>query len=820
MNAAPLARILIVDDESAHLRALCDSLRDQGYETTGFTGGEDALAALREKPFDVLLTDLMMPGMDGVALLAAALKIDPQLAGILMTGVGTIRTAVQAMQAGAMDYVLKPFKVSSLLPTLARALSLRRLRIENLELRDTVAIHELNQAIAHTLDPNVLLDRIADAVLAQFEADEASVMLLDDDGRSLRVAAVRGEGRESLLGARVAVGQGIAGWVAAHREPLVLQGEVLDPRVEPLRRRPEIRSALSMPMVARGKLIGVLNVNYIRRPRAFAIGQTRVLAIFTNAAAVGIEAARLHDGQRKADLRYREVLDMAADGIISLDSERRVVVFNRGAERIFGYRAAEVIGGPLEMFLPAEALEARLDAPGSLGAGPGADRPAPSHRRLFGRRKDGTPVNVEMAISERSESGMTLYTAVVRDITQRVQQEERIARLTRLYTVLSGVNSAIVRIADESGLFAEICRVGTQAGGFMAACVGMPDRDRGEMKIAAAAGVALEATGATAATSVAVELAERAIREQAVVWDNDLAARNSVGSPREDAPVPRAHAAAALPFVLGEAVHAVMMLYADAPGAFGDEEVRLLRDLAGDVSFALDHIAKTRQVDYLATHDQLTGLPNRTLFVERLAQALATAKRDAQPLAVVLADIERFKRVNDTFGRQAGDALLREVAERLRALVEDGASLARVGPDVFATIWGRFAQPAGLARIVRERGDRAMDASFEADGQALRLALRFGVAFFPGDGADTEALFRNAEAALRRAKARHERLAFYTPELNARVAQQLSLESKLRRALERDEFVLHFQPKVDLGTGGIAGFEALVRWRDAESGRL
>ena len=200
MNSLPLARVLIVDDDPASMGALCDTLRDQGYETTGFTSGEEALRALRESPFDLLLTDLMMPGMDGVALLTQALKIDPQLVGVLMTGKGTIETAVQAMKAGALDYVLKPIKLAAILPVLSRAVGVRRLRLENLELRNTVAIHELNQALAHTLEPNVLLDKIADAALAQFEADEASVMLLTEDGKDLYVAAVRGEQRSTLLG--------------------------------------------------------------------------------------------------------------------------------------------------------------------------------------------------------------------------------------------------------------------------------------------------------------------------------------------------------------------------------------------------------------------------------------------------------------------------------------------------------------------------------------------------------------------------------------------------------------------------------------------
>lgn len=198
MSAAPLARILVVDDDAAQMRAVRDTLRDQGYETEGFTAGEEALAALREKSFDILLTDLMMPGMDGVAVLSAALEIDPQLVGILMTGKGTIESAVEAMKAGALDYVLKPIRLRALLPVLARALEVRRLRQENLQLRDTVAIHELNEAIANTLDPDVLLDKIADAALAQLDADEASIMLPTDDGRSLLVVAARGEGRDAL----------------------------------------------------------------------------------------------------------------------------------------------------------------------------------------------------------------------------------------------------------------------------------------------------------------------------------------------------------------------------------------------------------------------------------------------------------------------------------------------------------------------------------------------------------------------------------------------------------------------------------------------
>lgn len=132
-------RLLVVDDEVRLMTALRDTLRDHGYEVTGVTTGEEAQAALRTAPFDVLLTDLMMPGMDGIALLKAALELDPSLIGIVMTGHGTIATAVETMQIGAFDYILKPFKLSAILPVLSRALAVRQLRVQNAALQKRIS---------------------------------------------------------------------------------------------------------------------------------------------------------------------------------------------------------------------------------------------------------------------------------------------------------------------------------------------------------------------------------------------------------------------------------------------------------------------------------------------------------------------------------------------------------------------------------------------------------------------------------------------------------------------------------------------------------
>jgi two-component system sensor histidine kinase/response regulator len=134
----PNARLIIVDDEVAQMKALCNTLKDQGYETSGFSSATAAVAALQQQKFDLILTDMMMPEMDGISLLRAALKTDADLVGIIMTGEGTIATAVEAMKSGAFDYILKPFKLSAILPVLARALSVRQLRIQNLELETRI----------------------------------------------------------------------------------------------------------------------------------------------------------------------------------------------------------------------------------------------------------------------------------------------------------------------------------------------------------------------------------------------------------------------------------------------------------------------------------------------------------------------------------------------------------------------------------------------------------------------------------------------------------------------------------------------------------
>ena len=246
--------------------------------------------------------------------------------------------------------------------------------------------------------------------------------------------------------------------------------------------------------------------------------------------------------------------------------------------------------------------------------------------------------------------------------------------------------------------------------------------------------------------------------------------------------------------------------------------MRLLLELAADISFSLHHLEQKARMDYLACHDSLTDLPNRSLFADRMAQALSAARRERRFAAAVFLDIERFRMVNETFGRKSGDGLLREVGRRLRAAAREQDTVARVGADHFAIAVAGFDHPGDTTHWFIERLERAFADPILVDGVELLATLRAGVAVFPTDGESAETLCANAETAMKKAKESDHRYLFYAPHMNALVAESLALENRLRRALDEGKLALHYQPKVDLKTGALAGLEALIRWHDSELG--
>ena len=320
MTQAPSGRVLIVDDEPEIVSLLTQLLDGQGYEAVGTTRASEALTLLRDSEFDILLTDLMMPQVDGIALLRAGLEADPNLVGIVVTGQGSVETAVDAMKVGAFDYLLKPFRLTGILPILARAMAVRRLRVENIQLRETVAIFEMSPAISRTLDFQQVLDEVVEAAIRQCEADEGSILLPSRDGETLEVAAVRGAGRSTMVGSRHPLDRGIAGFVARSREAVALVGPCADPRFAPENPRTDIRYSVSTPMVVGGRLTGVLNVATTRQRRPFTPGQIKALGVLADIGAAALENARLHrqTSMRLSQLQALRTIDIAISSSLDL----------------------------------------------------------------------------------------------------------------------------------------------------------------------------------------------------------------------------------------------------------------------------------------------------------------------------------------------------------------------------------------------------------------------------------------------------------------------------------------------------------------------
>jgi len=246
----------------------------------------------------------------------------------------------------------------------------------------------------------------------------------------------------------------------------------------------------------------------------------------------------------------------------------------------------------------------------------------------------------------------------------------------------------------------------------------------------------------------------------------------------------------------------------------------LLSVIEGTIIDISERKRAEEQVKHLAFHDPLTNLPNRLLFNDRLTLAVAQAHRHNQRLAVLFLDLDRFKVINDSLGHSVGDELLRQVAERIQEHVREGDTVARLGGDEFTLLVPGITAEEDAAKIARKICEAIHD-PFWIDGRELFVTTSVGVSVYPSDGHDSETLIRNADSAMYRAKEQgRDNYQLYTPAMNAKAVERLSLESRLRQAVANEELELHFQPFIDLKTAELLGAEALLRWRHPELGLI
>jgi diguanylate cyclase (GGDEF)-like protein/PAS domain S-box-containing protein len=223
---------------------------------------------------------------------------------------------------------------------------------------------------------------------------------------------------------------------------------------------------------------------------------------------------------------------------------------------------------------------------------------------------------------------------------------------------------------------------------------------------------------------------------------------------------------------------------------------------------------------FLAYHDQLTGLPNRTLFQDRLHQAAGTANREKTKIGLIAIDLDRFKTINDSLGHSVGDQLLIEVAKRMKRSLRNTDTVCRLSGDEFLLLLPNMAEPDSCIAVLAKLND-GLNAPYHIDGIELGITASAGIAVYPDDGIDLETLLKNADTALYRAKeASRNTYRFFNQEMNEEAVERLAMHSDLMHALDHEQFELYYQPQIEINSGALIGVEALLRWRHPSAGLI
>jgi diguanylate cyclase (GGDEF)-like protein/PAS domain S-box-containing protein len=613
---------------------------------------------------------------------------------------------------------------------------------------------------------------------------------------------------------------------------------------------------------------------------------------------------------RAGEAHALAILDAALDAVVTIDHLGRILEFNRAAEQTFGYRRGDVLGEELaELLVPPAFREAHrrgLRRWTEAGPGPGAGSLLGRRTELRAMRADGSEFPAELAISRVDVPGPPLFTACIRDLTDRQEADGRLRRAEGRFRTLVEQLPIITYIDVSDDPVSRPLYISPQVehvlGYTVETWIATPgiyedsihpdDRERVlsakqdayrdcaplrlEYRMVGADGrhVWVEdqsvhvrpSDGPSYRQGFAVDLTERKRAERdlghaearfrtlveqlplAVYIDRvDEASSNIYTSPQieqmlgytteewvSDADlfvhvlhpddreaVLAAHAAT---HATGEPLQLEYRLRArDGRVVWVHDEARVVRDPAGGApvlqGYLLD-VTERREAEELlrrqAFHDPLTELANRALFADRVQHALVLRRQAGGSAAVLFLDLDDFKRVNDTLGHAAGDALLREVGTRLVGALSASHTIARLGGDEFAVLIEEVREPE-VAAGVADRVLAALQTPFGVEGRSVFVTASMGIAI----GNDADELLRSADVAMYRAKAAGKaQYAFYAPAMDEALLGRLELIADLRRADVAEEFVLHYQPTVDLRTGVTVGVEALVRWQHPTRGLL
>jgi diguanylate cyclase (GGDEF)-like protein/PAS domain S-box-containing protein len=517
---------------------------------------------------------------------------------------------------------------------------------------------------------------------------------------------------------------------------------------------------------------------------------------------------------RDSEARYRRLVEAAQEMIWTCDRDLVITSCNRAVEDMLGYPAEAVVGRAVAEGLPRDRAEEGLDALRRVLAGETRVQLETSVRRA-----DGEVIDVAHDIVPLwGDNGIVGVSAITRDVSTHRQAEAERQRAAARQAAVAELGRRALAVTGPDLVVEDAART-------LSSVLGLPSCAVLELDPVADA---LRAAGSNGDPAVirAAELrspaeqtshAGLALRTQMTTSFSDLS--------RDDRfPADVALLAAgvrcgiAVPVLVRDRTFGLLVGYGSRSRSFGAEEFAIAQSVANVVGSAVERVELDRADRERALHDALTALPNRTLFTDRLRGAVARARRTGSHTAVLMLGVDGFKAVNEKFGRNAGDDLLSTIAHRLRSEIRAGDTVARLGGDEFVILCEGLAGERDAIQVADKLAG-LWDEPFVLSAGEVYVTASIGVAVVQGGGAGADDLLRDADAAMERAKQRGRgRFELADEDLRVRVAERMRLELELRRALDRDEFRLVYQPVVDLRTGTVAGAEALLRWEHPELG--
>jgi diguanylate cyclase (GGDEF)-like protein/PAS domain S-box-containing protein len=503
------------------------------------------------------------------------------------------------------------------------------------------------------------------------------------------------------------------------------------------------------------------------------------------------EAREWEEELRASELRKALILDSALDCIVTVDHEGRILEFNNAARRAFGYTRAEVLGREVadKIVPPALRDEIRRRLRDFVVTGDSAD--LGRRREATAMRADGTLLPIEVVAVPAYVKGRVLLTAYIRDLTDRRRAER-----------LSEARHRATQVLTEALSLAEATPavLGALVEGFECEEARLWLTEEGRLDLA---GTAASSGAVGRAETPDDSVARQAVERGEAIWVDGVDSRQG-------------KAGLGVPVRVGGQLLGILEVRFAASPTRDEVWVSALGDVGNQVGLFLKRQRAEADLQRLARYDSLTGLPNRSFFLESLQRTLARAAHRGSRAALVFLDLDGFKAVNDRLGHAAGDAVLQAVAERLRGGTRSSDLVARMGGDEFTVLVQDLARADDAALVARGLLER-LSRPFTLDQQPIPLSASAGISVYPEDGSDARTLIGHADLAMYRAKQEGKSTyRFFIAEMSERARERMELLDGLRVALERDEFEVVYLPI--LQKHGPAGLEALLRWRHPQLG--